>query len=44
MGAFLRLNGFRFKPRANELLATMLGVADDTVSYEELAEWVSANL
>lgn len=44
MAAFLRLNGFRFKPRAEDLLATMLGVTDGTVSYEELAEWVSDRL
>ena len=44
MAAFLRLNGFRFKPRAEDLLATMLGVADGTVSYEELAKWVSDRL
>jgi death-on-curing protein len=40
MAAFLRLNGFRFRPRADELLTTMFGVAAGTVSYEELAEWV----
>lgn len=44
MGAFLRVNGFSFRPSADELLETMLGVAAGTVSYEELAEWVSRNL
>ena len=44
MGAFLRINGFSFKPRADELLETMLGVAAGTVSYEELVGWVSRNL
>ena len=44
MGAFLRLNGCRFRPSAGELLSTMLGVADGTVSYEELVGWVAANL
>lgn len=44
MGTFLRLNGFRFRPRADELLSTMLGVADGTVSYEELVGWVADNL
>lgn len=44
MGVFLRLNGFRFKPKANELLTTMLGVASGTVSYEKLVEWVSERL
>ena len=44
MATFLRLNGFRFRPRADELLATMLGVAEGTVSYEELAGWIARNL
>ncbi|MBR1830127.1 MAG: type II toxin-antitoxin system death-on-curing family toxin [Atopobiaceae bacterium] len=44
MGAFLRINGFSFKPAADELLETMLGVAVGTVCYEELAEWASRNL
>ena len=43
MGAFLRLNGFRFKPRADELLSTMLGVAGGTIGYEEFVGWVSRN-
>ena len=44
MGAFLRINGSSFKPRADELLETMLGVAAGTVSYEELVGWASRNL
>ncbi len=44
MAAFLRLNGLRFKPRPEELLAIMLGVAAGTVSYEELVEWVAKEL
>lgn len=44
MGAFLRLNGCRFKPRHGELLTTMTGVADGSVSFEELAEWLQEEL
>ena len=39
MGAYLRMSGLRFKPAHDELLATMLGVADGTVSYDDLVEW-----
>ena len=42
MGAFLRLSGHRFAPRANELLSTMMGVADGSVSYEKLVAWIEA--
>ena len=44
MGAFLRMNGCRFKPRHDELLAAMLGVADGNVSYEQLVEWINAQV
>lgn len=40
MGAFLRMNGCRFEPGHDELLSTMLGVAEGSVSFEELASWV----
>ena len=42
MAAVLRLNGRAFRPDAGELLSTMLGVADGSVAYEELVEWVRA--
>ena len=44
MGAFLRMNGHRFKPRHDELLAEMLGVADGSVSFEQRAEWVGTQI
>ena len=44
MGAFLRMNGSPFRPRPEELLANVLGVANGTVSCEVLAEWISCNL
>ncbi|MBR3225793.1 MAG: type II toxin-antitoxin system death-on-curing family toxin [Atopobiaceae bacterium] len=42
LGAMLRLNGREFRLGAAELLATMMGVADGSVSCEELAAWVLA--
>ena len=44
MGVFLRMNGCRFKPRHGELLATMVGVADGSVSFEQLAEWLESQI
>lgn len=44
MAAFLRMNGYRFKPRHDELLATMMSVAAGTIAYEELVAWVEAQL
>lgn len=41
MGAFLRVNGHEFRPKAHELLATMLGVAAGTMSYGDFASWVA---
>ena len=34
------MNGRAFRPDASELLTTMLGVADGSVSYEALVKWV----
>ena len=36
VGMFLRLNDIKFKPRHDELLRTVYGVADGTLGYEEL--------
>lgn len=44
MGAYLRLSGCAFRPRHDELLSTMMGVAAGEVSYEELARWVAENV
>lgn len=44
MGTFLRINGLCFKPRHDELLATMLGVADGSVSFEQLAKWIGSQI
>lgn len=40
MGAYLRMSGLSFRPAHDEFLSTMLGVADGTVHYDELVEWV----
>ena len=40
MGAYLRLNGRRFRPEAQELLKIMLSVAGGTADYDELVGWV----
>ena len=37
---FLEINGYRFKPRHDELLATMYSVADGSIGFEELVAWV----
>lgn len=39
MGIYLRMSGLSFKPAHNELLSTMLGVADGSVNYDELTKW-----
>ena len=44
MGVFLRMNGCRFKPRHDELLAIMVGVADGSVSFVQLAEWLESQI
>lgn len=44
MGAFLRMNGASFKPRADELLSVVLGTASGSVSYRELAAWISSQI
>lgn len=42
MGAFLRLNGCDFKPRHHDLLSIMMGVADGSISCEELSKWIQS--
>lgn len=44
VGMFLRLNDIKFKPRHDELLRTVYGVADGTVGYEELVSWIEEQL
>ena len=44
MAAYLRINGVRFKPRHDELYDAMVGVAEGTWGFEELAAWVEGNV
>ena len=44
LGVFLRLNGYAFRPSADELLDIMLRVAAGTASFEELSAWVAQHL
>lgn len=44
IGMFLKLNGLRFKPRRDELLNTVIAVADGTMDYEELVAWIERQL
>lgn len=44
IGMFLRLNGLSFKPRHSELLATAVGVADGSIGFDELVDWVEQQL
>lgn len=40
MGTFLRINGIQFKPRHDELLSMMMGIADGSKSAEDLTQWI----
>ncbi len=44
MAAYLRINGVRFKPRHDELYDAMVGIAEGTWGFEELAAWVEGNV
>lgn len=42
--AFLRGNGFTFKPRTEDFYNTIIAVADGTLSYEDLVAWIDEQL
>lgn len=44
MGAFLHANGYRFKPRHDELYKTIYAVAEGTMSYEEFVSWIEEQI
>ncbi|MCD8316317.1 MAG: type II toxin-antitoxin system death-on-curing family toxin [Eggerthellaceae bacterium] len=44
LGTFLRINGYDFEPDADELLSMMIGIADGTRTYENLRDWVDAEI
>ena len=41
---FLRGNGIRFKPRADEFYDVVVSVADGSMAYEELAQWIEEQI
>lgn len=44
LGTYLRMCGVGFTPDHAEFLSAMLGVADGSMSYEELVDWVRINV
>jgi len=42
LGTYLRMSGIDFRPEHAVFLKAMLGVADGSVSYDALVEWVSS--
>lgn len=40
LGMVLRANGLRFKPRHDELLQSIMGIASGALSLEEFTAWV----
>jgi death on curing protein len=44
MGAFLRINECSFRPRHDELLAAMTGIAGGSISLSRLAKWIELNI
>ena len=41
---FLRANGVRFKPRHDDFYRTIIGVADGSISFEALVDWVNLQI
>jgi len=44
LGTYLRMCGVGFAPDHAEFLSAMLGMADGSMSYEELVDWVRINV
>lgn len=44
MGASLRISGLAFRPRHDELLRAMLGVAEGSWDFDALVEWVHSTI
>ena len=42
MGLYMRQHGYAFRPSHKELLSMALGVADGSISFTALVEWVNA--
>ena len=44
LGVYLRMYGFDFKPIHQELLETMMGVADGSLDFDQLVQWTQAQV
>lgn len=44
LAVFLRANGARFKPRLSDMQAQIIALADGSLSYDELVEWIEQQL
>lgn len=44
LAVFLRANGVRFKPRLSDMQAQIIALADGSLSYDELVEWIEQQL
>ena len=40
---FLELNGYEFAPEQADIIQTVLGAAEGTISEDKIAEWFSIN-
>lgn len=44
VGVLLRANGYRFKPRVDDYIKTVMGVADGSLGYEDLLKFVKRSV
>lgn len=44
LAVFLRANGARFRPRLSDMQAQIIALADGSLSYDELVEWIEQQL
>lgn len=42
LGTYLRMNGIRFSPEPTDFLQAMIGVADGSMTFEELVKWAKS--
>lgn len=44
LAVFLRANGARFRPRLSDMQAQIIALADGSLGYDELVEWIEQQL
>ena len=44
MAVFLRANGARFKPRLIDMQDKVIALADGSLSFDELVDWIEKQL